>query len=382
VTHRLREASLHVVEGTSLVVPVIVDGLPERIEVLGRTWERKREFHVTAVSRSVLEAAGRDREDRWAVVAETASGRAVGPMAATGEIRRVRHPDEPALETLIVMVDAPGLAGLHAALSEALDAALTPPPAHVTLYSSDPGRGIGIDDERELAERAPPLAPAAQDAVREAMRYADAFGEDDGVPTPDLPTTIALGTTDPVFTPKALAALAYAAHVHREQRRRGTDTPYLAHLIGVASLVADDGGDELEVIAALLHDAAEDHGGEARLVDIRRRFGARAAEIVERLSDPPVEAWRARKEQYLEALRREHDPATLRVANADKLHNARAILADWRLYGDGVFEKLGKSADELRWYYGELAGLLTERRSGSVLAQELAATVAELSAAL
>ncbi len=382
MTHRLREASLHVVEGTSVVVPVIIDGLPGRISALGRTWERKREFHVTAVSRSVIASAGRSHDDRWALVTATASGCALGPIAATREIRRAHHPDEPALETLIVMVDAPGLTGLYAALSKAFGAELTPPPAHVTLYSSDPMRGIGIDDDRELSERAPPLAPAAQDEARRAMRFDEVLWDDGGIPPPDSAAAMALGATDPVFTSVALGAIAYAAHVHRDQRRRGTETPYLAHLIGVASLVAEDGGGELEVIAALLHDTAEDHGGQARLADIARRFGPRVAEIVRALSDPSGETWRARKEQYLEALRDEHDAATLRVANADKLHNARAILADRRMYGDRVFERLGKTAEDLRWYYGELASILVERRWGSLLAQELAATVAELSASL
>jgi hypothetical protein len=384
--HRLREASLTIVEGTSLVVPVIITGLPAEIEALGRRWRRKREFHVTAASAEVIERAGGGRDDTWDRVTRAASGRSIGRIRARPEVRRVRypeHPDQPDLETLVVMVDAPGLTDLHRALSATLDADLRPPPAHVTVYSTDPAAGIGIDDEQQLAERAPALSPDEQDEVRGAMRFDELLWDDHGIPSAEeLPEAIALGRTDDVFTPPVLAALAYAGHVHHQQRRRGTDTPYLAHLISVAALVAEDGGSPAEVIAALLHDAAEDHGGDERLEDIDRRFGAEVRAIVAELTDPPGENWRTRKERYLERLRAEEHEAVLRVSNADKLHNARAILADRRTLGDAVFERMGKSREELLWYYGRLAATFAERRPQSQLATELSATFSALEESL
>ena len=101
-----------------------------------------------------------------------------------------------------------------------------------------------------------------------------------------------------------------------------------------------------------------------------------------KLTDPPGESWRTRKERYLERLGAEQREAVLRVSNADKLHNARAILADRRTLGDGVFERMGKSREELLWYYGRLAATFAQRRPQSQLASELSATVAALEASL
>src|SRR5947209_1400183 len=206
--HRLRQASLTVVEGSSLVVPVIITGLPEEIDALGRRWRRKREFHVTAASADIVDRAGGGRDDTWERVTRAASGRSIGRIRARPEVRRVRRPDQSDLETLIVMVDAPGLANLHRELSATLDADLRPPPAHVTVYSSDPAAGIGIDDEQQLAERAPALSRAEQDEIRRAMRFDELLWDEAGIPAADeLPEAIALGRTDDVFTPPVLAEI-------------------------------------------------------------------------------------------------------------------------------------------------------------------------------
>jgi (p)ppGpp synthase/HD superfamily hydrolase len=134
-------------------------------------------------------------------------------------------------------------------------------------------------------------------------------------------------------------ALKFAAKTHRSQRRKGTKVPYIGHLLGVCSLVIEDGGDEHEAIAALLHDAAEDQGGEATLHEIRRRFGDDVADIVLACSDTLVEPkpeWRKRKEDYLRHL--EHQPVgVLRVSLADKLFNARAILRDYLVVGEELW---------------------------------------------
>ncbi len=166
----LRQASIHVVEGRSLVVPLAIEGLPETIECLGRRWQRKREFHLTALAARLLDTphAGSDAWDR---VVRVASGRSLGPVRAEESFRRVRHPEEPDLETLIVMAECPGLAELVGDLSMALGRTLPVPPAHVTLYSTDPVEGIGITNEGELAERAPPLSHADEHAVRRALGW-------------------------------------------------------------------------------------------------------------------------------------------------------------------------------------------------------------------
>jgi hypothetical protein len=173
----LREASIHVVEGHSLVVPLIIEGLPDQIEVLGCVWARKVEFHLTAISVSKLMGAAPERPDLWPLVTRVAANRSLGPIAVLDELRRVSgHPDKPGLRTLVVMARAGGLDAFYDDLSSALGVELVPPPAHVTIYSSDPTDGIGIDDEHELAERAPALSADEQAEVMAAMRFAEVFG--------------------------------------------------------------------------------------------------------------------------------------------------------------------------------------------------------------
>jgi len=210
VGHRLREASVHVVAGHSVVAPLIVEGLPARIEALGTEWRRKREFHLTVLPRAMVEAAagsGREELDLWDVVTGTLSGRRVGPVTTRDDVRRVTRPDED-LRTLIVMVEAPGLIPIYRDLSAALKAPLTPPPAHVTLYSTDLAQGIGIESERQLADRAAPLTEAQEREVRHAMSFDTVF--EDNAP-------------DPPITPAFIDALEYAASVHRGHSNRGRD---------------------------------------------------------------------------------------------------------------------------------------------------------------
>jgi (p)ppGpp synthase/HD superfamily hydrolase len=155
-------------------------------------------------------------------------------------------------------------------------------------------------------------------------------------------------------------ALHYALIAHGDQSRKSTKIPYIAHLLAVSALVLEAGGSEVQAIAALLHDAAEDCGGQPRLDDIRHRFGAEVGDIVEACSDSLVEnpaekaPWRERKEEYLEHLRTV-DEDVLLVSIADKLHNARAILEDLRTHGSSVWDRFNAGKDEQLWYYTELA---------------------------
>jgi (p)ppGpp synthase/HD superfamily hydrolase len=125
-------------------------------------------------------------------------------------------------------------------------------------------------------------------------------------------------------------ALAYASAMHATQARKGTQIPYIAHLLAVADIILEAGGIEDEAIAGLLHDGPEDQGGLERLADIRREFGARVAEIVEHCSDTfeaKKPAWADRKRAYVASLAHA-DASTLLVSVADKLHNARATLGN------------------------------------------------------
>lgn len=177
-------------------------------------------------------------------------------------------------------------------------------------------------------------------------------------------------------------AFVYAAHIHAAQRRKGTKTPYLAHLMAVTATVIEYGGDEDQAVAALLHDAAEDQGGLARLEDIRARFGERVANIVEHLSDNlgdergKDETWEKRKEAYLKALKSHPDESVL-VSLADKVHNARSTLRDLRTPGVGVkvWDRFRRPREKTLWYYNALSSVFLDRcATGATrqLAEELA----------
>jgi (p)ppGpp synthase/HD superfamily hydrolase len=173
------------------------------------------------------------------------------------------------------------------------------------------------------------------------------------------------------------AALTYARTRHAGQVRKGTGIPYLSHLLAVSALVIEDGGDEDQAIAGLLHDVVEDTGGAPVLVEVRERFGDEVARIVDACSDTdedPKPPWEPRKRAYIAEL--EHaDAAVLRVSCADKLHNARSILVDVGTIGDELWGRFTASAEQTRWYYETLAGVFA-RRSPGPLSRELSRTVA------
>ena len=174
-------------------------------------------------------------------------------------------------------------------------------------------------------------------------------------------------------------ALVWATQLHAGQYRKGTDVPYISHLLGVTSLVLENGGDEDEAIAALLHDAAEDQGGRATLQEIRRRFGSRVADIVKGCSDAmtqPKPPWRARKEAYIAHL--SHATASeLLVSTADKLHNARSILADYRTLGEALWQRFNGGKEGTLWYYRALLQALGEN-GPAPLTEELARVMSEI----
>ena len=174
-------------------------------------------------------------------------------------------------------------------------------------------------------------------------------------------------------------AMVYAARAHSTQFRKGTGRPYVGHLLGVASIVLAHGGDEDEAIAALLHDAVEDQGGKPRLLDIRQKFGLRVAQIVEGSTDSdtlPKPPWLERKQAYLRHLRSANSSVRL-VSAADKLHNARETLLDFRRQGKSIWNRFHAGRELTLWYYREVTSILC-RRGPRMLARELDRVVAEL----
>jgi len=162
--------------------------------------------------------------------------------------------------------------------------------------------------------------------------------------------------TKPGLTSRFEQALVYATIVHAGQRRKGTEIPYVAHLLGVASIALEYGANEDEAIAALLHDAVEDAGGSDRLEDIKRRFGEVVANIVDECTDAytiPKPPWKERKERYIKHIARASKSAQL-VSAADKLHNAGSILKDYRIEGEALWSRFNGGRDGTLWYYRAL----------------------------
>ena len=191
---------------------------------------------------------------------------------------------------------------------------------------------------------------------------------------------------EPFLTKRFIDALEFAAEKHRRQNRKGTTVPYVSHLLSVAGLVLESGGDEDLAIAGLLHDAVEDAegiSGEEMSVLIRSEFGDRVANIVDGCSDaksspggskPP---WKSRKEAYIEHLKSASNDV-LRVSIADKVHNARSIATDQDRLGEVVWDRFTSTSEESRWYYTSLRDIYRERISDSYLIKELDIAIARI----
>src|SRR6202162_3740142 len=183
----------------------------------------------------------------------------------------------------------------------------------------------------------------------------------------------------PALGPRLQRAFRYAAEKHDGQTRKQSAVPYLSHLMAVASLVLEAGGDEDMAIAALLHDVVEDCGGMPRLCEIRKQFGARVAKIVEGCTDSfgePKPEWTERKKNYLREVKRA-DAETRLVSASDKWHNVRTILADYRRDGEGIWKRFTGKKEGTLWYYRALSDEY-RRRNANRITRELEIAVAEL----
>jgi len=174
-------------------------------------------------------------------------------------------------------------------------------------------------------------------------------------------------------------ALIWAHQLHQTQLRKGSGVPYIAHLLGVASIALEYGATEDEAIAALLHDAIEDQGGEATRDRIREQFGDRVTAIVEGCTDAyttPKPPWRERKQAYLAQLPQASTSVRL-VSAADKLYNARSIIKDYRQVGESIWERFKGGKAGTLWYYGALVEAF-QQAENTPLVQELAQVVTEM----
>ncbi len=187
----------------------------------------------------------------------------------------------------------------------------------------------------------------------------------------------------PALGPRLQSAFRYAAEKHDGQTRKQSAVPYLSHLMAVASLVLEAGGDEDMAIAALLHDVVEDCGGMPRLREIRKQFGPRVAKIVEGCTDSfgePKPEWVERKKDYLREVKHA-DAETRLVSASDKLHNVRTILADYRLHGEDIWKRFSGRKEGTLWYYRALSDEY-QQRGPNRITRELEIAVAQLELAV
>jgi (p)ppGpp synthase/HD superfamily hydrolase len=176
---------------------------------------------------------------------------------------------------------------------------------------------------------------------------------------------------NPLLTQRFEDAFIYAFQIHAHQLRKGGTVPYISHLMSVAALVLEDGGDEDAAIAALLHDAVEDQGGERIRDEIQQQFGDRVLHIVDACTESveiPKPPWEHRKMQALARIE-QSEPEILRVILADKLHNLRSIYADWQRQGDRVWLRFNASRAEVLWFYGACLEAVGDRFDGSMVTE-------------
>jgi (p)ppGpp synthase/HD superfamily hydrolase len=186
----------------------------------------------------------------------------------------------------------------------------------------------------------------------------------------------------PFFSPRLALAFDLTLQLHGRQRRKSTQTPFLAHLMAVSSLVMEDGGNEDQSIAALLHDAVEDAGGKVAQARIRQEFGDPVADLVMEVSETdanPKPPWRQRKDYYLAHLETASLGA-LRIAAADKLHNLRSLVGDLRRLGPSILANFNASPDQQIWFFTACREVLVRRRPDCIHLDEYQALISDLEA--
>ena len=190
-----------------------------------------------------------------------------------------------------------------------------------------------------------------------------------------------ISTAPPVvLTARFLTAMNYANAQHAGQTRKATNIAYISHPFGVAGLIIEARGDEDQAIGGLLHDVAEDCGGEPRLREIKKNFGARVEVIVRGCSDSlgakeeEKAPWRVRKEEHIKRLYGANDDILL-VTAADKTHNARAIVTDLDLIGSALWERFNATPRDILWYYESVYEVLKMGGVTSILLSPLSTSI-------
>ena len=188
----------------------------------------------------------------------------------------------------------------------------------------------------------------------------------------------------PILSERFRLALEHAMTLHAADVRKHTRIPYIAHLLSVCGLGLTDGGSEDEAIAALLHDALEDHPDRITASVLEAMFGSRVRVIVEACTDTPADyrggpkpRWRERKQDYINHISRSA-AVDLRVSLADKLDNSRAILADYREIGETLWDRFNAPKADQIWYYRSLVTAFHEAAVQSPMLGELDRTVSNL----
>ena len=190
----------------------------------------------------------------------------------------------------------------------------------------------------------------------------------------------ALSAPTVILTSRFLDAMNYANKHHANQTRKASNIAYISHPIGVAGLIIEARGDEDQAIGGLLHDVAEDCGGEPRLKEIKKKFGPRVEAIVRGCSDSITAReedkapWRERKDAHINHLYSATDDILL-VTAADKLHNARAIVTDLDLVGEKLWERFNSSPDDIIWYYESVYKALKLGAVTSILLSPLSRSI-------
>lgn len=190
-------------------------------------------------------------------------------------------------------------------------------------------------------------------------------------------------THQPLLGERFNRAFALASDLHRTDVRKGSDVPYISHLMSVAALVLEDGGGECEAIAALLHDALEDHGDRITAAELEAEFGPRVRMLVEACTDTPAgfsggekSPWKERKDTYIAHMVSGAVPT--RVSLADKLHNARSILRDHRLEEEAVWGRFSAEKSDTLWYYRALAEAYRQAGADGFMIEEFERVLGKL----
>lgn len=185
-------------------------------------------------------------------------------------------------------------------------------------------------------------------------------------------------TNAPVASPRLIQAINTAAWAHRDHVRKGTDIPYVSHVVGVMHLVSQVTDDEDVLIAALFHDILEDVPEEYSPQRMAEEFGDRVVELVRGVTkDSTLSSWQDRSDAYLAHLR-EADDSSVLISAADKLHNLLSIHADLDELGDELWGRFNSGKDRQLWWYRSVADLVLERLPVNLLGEELARQVERL----